>query len=359
MNSMSNDDKESKRSKGQFYTTNCDYILDEFGPPSDTATRIVEPFAGKGDLVRWAKQRYTLPVEGYDIDPKQDGIVRRDTLRDPPDYSGAWVITNPPYLARNKNQEKEIYDMYGTNDLYKCFLANITATKTCVGGILIIPAGFFLSSRDLDVRCRSEFMRHYRITKVRYFEEAVFNDTSTTIVAFSFVKSDSELTEQDVEWKRMPSGETRTFHMDSEFKWIIGGDIYNIPISDTIQIRRHVEGQPLKNGEVQTFLTLDALDSGREDGKIQLRYQKGHVYPAKECSRSYATLRISGRVLSEQEQQAVSERFNEFVNAKRTETWSLFLPQYRESKEYARKRIPFDLAYRIVNHIILSLNQAK
>ena len=29
------------------------------------------------------------------------------------------------------------------------------------------------------------------------------------------------------------------------------------------------------------------------------------------------------------------------------------LPQYRESKEYARKRIPFDLAYRIVQHLMM------
>jgi len=64
------------------------------------------------------------------------------------------------------------------------------------------------------------------------------------------------------------------------------------------------------------------------------------VYPAKDCSRSYATLCIQGATLNEMEQQQLCDKFNALIEKKRQETWSLFLPQYRESKEYARKRIP-------------------
>jgi len=49
------------------------------------------------------------------------------------------------------------------------------------------------------------------------------------------------------------------------------------------------------------------------------------------------------------------KRFNEYIEQKRSDTWSLFLPQFRESKEYARKRIPFELAYRIICHLIHNL----
>jgi hypothetical protein len=52
------------------------------------------------------------------------------------------------------------------------------------------------------------------------------------------------------------------------------------------------------------------------------------------------------------EQKKICEEFNSLIEKKREDTWSLFLPQYRESKEYARKRIPFELAYSIVLHII-------
>lgn len=349
--------KENKKNRGQFYTVNNSYILDGLsGPP--LATRcVIEPFAGKGDLLDWVEKKgVVLPIEAYDIEPKKEGIMQRDTLTNPPDYTDAWIITNPPYLARNKCDKKEIFDKYNTNDLYKCFITSITQQSSqCVGGIFIIPAGFFLSPRDLDVCCRNAFLSKYKLLMVKYFEETVFPDTTTTVVAFSFEKSPVLLTEQTVEWISMPSGEKRSFVMSAENDWIIGGDIYKLSVPSHIKIRRHVEGQQLKTGEQITSMTLCALDSGMQDGRIHLEYKKGYIYPAKDSSRTYATLCIQGRTLSDEEQQTICSRFNAFVEKKRGETWSLFLPQFRESKEYARKRIPFELAYIIVLHLIEDL----
>ena len=349
-----------KKSRGQFYTTNSSYILDGMpGPPVQKIGGIrciIEPFAGKGDLLDWVRQSGygNIPIEAYDIDPKRPDIVQRDTLTHPPDYRDTWVLTNPPYLARNKSSHKEIYDQYETNDLYKCFLHSVVDQDTCVGGIFIIPAGFFFSPRDIDVRCRHSFMSKYRITYVRYFEETVFDDTTTTIIAVAFEKSAGleTMTEQSVLWEVFPTKQKKTFCMSAEKNWIIGGDIYHLPIPTDIKVRRHVEGTPLRTDEQQTFMTLNALDSGTQSGRIQMEYKDGYVYPAKDCSRTYATLRISGKTLSEEEQIEICRLFNEFLETKREEYWSMFLPQFRESKEYARKRIPFELAYRIVLYVI-------
>jgi hypothetical protein len=320
--------------------------------PPAAALRIVEPFAGKGDLIEWVRTKaIQLPIDAYDIDPKRSDIQKRDTLREPPSYKDAWVITNPPYLARNKSNEKSIYDMYSTNDLYKCFMLSLTQSE-CVGGIVLIPAGFFFSPRSIDTHCRSSFMSMFRIRAVKYFEETVFADTSTTIVAVSFERATETLQEQTIPWTRLPSREQMNFHMEASSGWIVGGEIYALPIPSSITVRRHVEGQPLREKEHQTFMTLNALDSGTANGMIKLTYQKDYVYPAKECSRTYATFRIEGHVLTEEQQQDLCNQFNKFLTEKRTATWSLFLPQYRESKEYARKRIPFELAYRIVLHLI-------
>jgi hypothetical protein len=346
--------KEGKKLKGQFYTVKNEYILDGLPIAPNTARCIIEPFAGKGDLLVWLeKMGNTLPVESYDIEPKGEGIVKRDTLLEPPDYKDSWIITNPPYLARNKCHTKEIFDKYDTNDLYKCFIHSLTIQDACAGGIFIIPAGFFFSPRDIDVRCRNDFLSKYRLLKVKYFEETVFPDTTTTVVAFAFEKSPVELKHQEVEWCLYPGGLKKTFAMTSDYDWIIGGEIYNLAVPEGITIRRHVEGVPLKQGEQQTFMTLDAVDSGTKEGRICLAYKDKYVYPAKDCSRSYATLRIQGRTLTEEEQKKLCLEFNKFVEEKRAATWSLFLPQYRESKEYARKRIPFELAYRIVLHLLL------
>ena len=63
---------------------------------------------------------------------------------------------------------------------------------------------------------------------------------------------------------------------------------------------------------------------------------------------------LEGLELTEEEQIQIAKIFNNFIENRRKEYWSLFLPQYRESKEYARKRIPFDLAYKIVSNFLLS-----
>jgi hypothetical protein len=346
--------KINKKNKGQFYTTNNDYILDGLSIPNDIKD-IIEPFAGKGDLIEWVLKQDKKNILAYDIEPKKEGIIKMDTLKNPPNYNGLWVITNPPYLARNKCEDKTIFDMYNTNDLYKCFIKSLTQKEKCNGGLIIIPAGFFFSPRNLDTECRNDFMKNYKIVQIKYFEETVFDDTTTTVVVILFEKSDVILTEQNVKWIFMPSGQEKIFNMTLNNDWIIGGDIYNLPTSNKIKISRHVENMELKNGEQQTFITLNALDSGTQNGRISLDYKKDYVYPAKDCSRTYATLRIHGIVLTEEQQKKVCEKFNIFIEKKREEFCSLFLPQFRESKEYARKRIPFELAYKIVGNIIMDL----
>jgi hypothetical protein len=344
-----------KQLAGQFYTTRCDYILNGLPLPLHSSARIIEPFAGTGDLLTWLEKNATatdLPIEAYDIEPKRADIVQRDTLMHPPNYSNAFVITNPPYLARNKCQDKTVFDKYDTNDLYKCFMHSVL--PECAAGIFIIPAGIFLSPRDIDARCRSQFLTNHRLLQVKYFEETVFEDTPTTVVAVAFERSPVQMTEQLVEWVSLPSGARKTFQMRSEHGWIIGGDIYDLPVQAGVKVFRHVEGHALKAGEQLTEMTLCALDSGTEHGRICLEYKPGYTYPAKDCSRSYATLCIHGATLTPAQQERICNQFNELIEKKRQETWSLFLPQYRESKEYARKRIPFDLAYRIVQHLMMT-----
>jgi len=387
-------EKHQKKEKGQFYTIQSDYILDGLFESIEphfqetSSEHIIEPFAGKGDLVGWFMRKWgsktrqnNLLIETYDIDPKYQNTVKRDTLANPPEYKDAWIITNPPYLARNKCSNKTLFDQYATNDLYKCFITSLTKNSTkistknstknstqsmaslCKGGIMIVPAGFFFSPRDLDVRCRNAFMCNFRILRVNYFEETVFQDTSTTVVAIAFIRHEDSahplLETQSVSWTKYPSKETRVFEMAKHDNWIIGGDVYrigqNLATQPTIHIRRHVIGNPLKPDEQQTHMTLTAVDSGSQSGRIKLEYKADYIYPAQECSRTYATLRIRGRHLSPEDQEKTCKEFNEFIETRRTNTWSLFLPQFRESKEYARKRIPFELAYGIIEYIVSRL----
>ena len=68
-------------------------------------------------------------------------------------------------------------------------------------------------------------------------------------------------------------------------------------------------------------------------------------------ARSYASLVIN-KQLSIAEQKDLVKRMNLFIQEKRKEYNSLFLTNYRESNTIARKRISFDLAFRICNYVM-------
>lgn len=90
----------NKKEFGQCYTVNYKYILQNF-ITQDNLQNIIEPFAGNGDLLNFLdKEKYF--IESYDIDPKKNFIIKRDTLLKPPYFKNKFVITNPPFLARNK-----------------------------------------------------------------------------------------------------------------------------------------------------------------------------------------------------------------------------------------------------------------
>ena len=163
----------SKQQLGQFMTTNYLYILKNMTIPEDT-TIIVEPFCGNGDLLKFVDNDEII-LECYDIEPQNETTIQRDSLIDPPSYEGKFVLTNPPYLARNKAQNKRPFDMYSMNDLFKCFIASMLNNNPD-GGIMIIPLNFLCSIRKGDIELRRRFLGIFSIVHINIFEERVFED---------------------------------------------------------------------------------------------------------------------------------------------------------------------------------------
>jgi tRNA1(Val) A37 N6-methylase TrmN6 len=156
----------NKKTLGQFYTTNYKYILQNMYIPDDVKN-IIEPFAGNGDLLNFIKDKNKYNITCYDIDPKKSFIIKQDTLLNPPNFDNAFILTNPPYLARNKSIDKFIFNKYTTNDLYKCFI-QLLINSNCLGGILIIPLNFLCSVRKNDINIRVDIVcKNYRYIKIR------------------------------------------------------------------------------------------------------------------------------------------------------------------------------------------------
>ena len=344
----------TKQTLGQFYTTNYDYILQNLSIPDDI-TSIIEPFAGNGDLVGFITT--DASVACYDIDPKRDYIIQRDTIQNPPNYAGCFVITNPPYLARNKSQNKLLFDKYDVGDLYKCFIKELL-TNQCVGGILIIPLNFWSSIRKKDVELRRDFLRVYNLVRMNIFEEQVFDDTTTTVCAFQFRRGQPTVSPRTplpfpATCIIYPSGIAIDTEMTETNNYTIGGEIYQLQTNTIYTITRLTcTTQP------STHIVAKCIDDN-QNSQIRLFWvENGHDYiddTPNLSARTYATLVIVPPISDDKQKQIIDD-FNVFLREYRTRYNSLFLTNYRESKDIARKRISFDLVYKIVGHLLLPKN---
>lgn len=344
----------NKKSKlGQFYTTNYEYILQKMYIPNHI-NHIIEPFVGNGDLINFIKNKDDYIIEKYDIEPKIKNTIKRDTLINPPTYKNKFVLTNPPYLARNKNVNKEIYERYKCNDLYKCFIKSII-NDVCEGGIIIVPLNFICSIRKSDIELRKMFLEKYEIVRLNIFEEKVFNDTTYSVCSIQFSKCKNELKNKYIETFIFPLNKNLKIELNKENNYTIGGEIYTLPINKNIIVERATS--ITFNKDNITNILLKCIDDNI-DNKICLKIVKDEDIfidkTPKLSARSYATLVITPKIDKEIEKKLVNE-FNLLLNENREKYNSLFLTNYRESNNIARKRISFDLAFKICNYLLTKL----
>ena len=364
----------NKKNFGQFYTTNYDVIFQEMDLGIFTGSHvcIVEPFVGKGHLIEYIKSKKeegSFTLECYDIDPKCDFVNgKRDTLLDPPSYKNKIVVTNPPYLAKNKCKDKVCFDKYNVNDLYKCFMETIIADPP-LGGLIIIPLNFWCSIRDMDIQLRKRFLSKFNVHRVNVFEQSVFEDTSYTVCSILFeIKQTSGQASNgqastgqastgqasngqastgqasDIRMVFYPSKKDFIFSLDTKNNYTIGGEIYLLPMHKEYKISRLLAGQ-----ESSSSILLKALD---DDGKkrICLSISESPYY-GKATSRTYASINIDPPIGIDKQKEVVS-RFNQWMEELRTKYNSMFLTNYRESKDISRKRISFDLAYQMIGYLL-------
>jgi hypothetical protein len=304
-----------------------------------------------GDLLNFVKNKSEYTIEVYDIDPKIPNTVKRDTLENPPDYTDKFILTNPPYLAKNKNKSKELYEKYKCNDLYKCFIVSII-TNVCQGGMIIIPLNFLSSIRKSDVELRQHFSEIYSIQMINVFEEQVFDDTSYAVCSIYFVKKHNNEFD-NIKMNVYPSKRLMNISLTAENNYIIGGDIYNLPQNSKYKVQRATK----KTTKNITNILLKCIDDN-------INSQLGFKMVSDEdrfidnteilSARSYATLVID-TTLTLEEQTDLVRKMNDFIKEQREKTNSLFLTNYRESNTIARKRILFDLAFKICNYALSSL----
>lgn len=331
---------ENKKRYGQYYTTEWSIILDRMDPPDGYK---IEPFIGNGDLLKFCDFD-----EMYDIDPKIE-CEKRDTLLDPPDYANKYVITNPPYLARNKSKDKTIFDKYNVNDLYKCFIKSIINVGL-LGGIIIIPVSFLSSIRNMEIELRRQFILEFNIRRVNLFEYQVFSDTTTPICAIQF--ESRELNENNniyhlpihIYKENRNTPEYMNVKLDEENNYTIGGKIYNL--TGPYNIKRLCEGDTANNN-----LLINCIDSSNNFISMKLVGDEDIYYDCTKnrSARTYVSFSIEPQI-SITLQRLTVKVFNNLLNKLRNKYHSMFLNSYRET---SRKRISFTLAKNLLNYSIM------
>jgi hypothetical protein len=303
-----------KKELGQFYTKNAKYITQDLLDIFQDKQIVIDPFAGEWDLIKLINN----PTIAFDIEPKNKLTIQQDTLLNPPNYKNSWVFTNPPYLARNRTKNKDIFNIYKVDDLYK---AAIISLLECEGGVLIVPLNFFSEESNA---IRKIFFDRFKIIKVNVFEEQVFEDTTYTICAFSFIKGKTDTIHF-------------TFYPNKEIREI---DFSNYSIDLDLKDSK-IDFYRFTSGECNTKIFLQGLDKRKEKISFELK----EPYKGKISDRMSASFCCS-KELSKTQQKNIITIANHKLNFLREEYKSLFLSNYRD---FGRKRISFNLAIKFLN----------
>ncbi|MBU4348555.1 hypothetical protein KJ671_03600 [Patescibacteria group bacterium] len=365
-----------KRLNGQFFTTNSEYILQEFSKYIKNK-EVIDPFAGNKDLIVWAKKNKCKNITGFDCDKNyvdNKEVFYNDSINSFKDYK--FVLTNPPYLHKNK-ATKEIKDRYfkGINskfeDLYQVSINSILDSEE---GILIVPLNFL--SAENAKKIREIFFNKFKIVSLNVFKEKVFEDTTYNVISFYFKRKDRNIEKNEISAVIFPEKKKISFTIEKKFGWQLGGnflnEVKNIKnylgvtrltenllrsgdknVKLAIQNIKHINNfkidQNTKNILKNNILFLRAIDS-KNGKKIQLENIRDYNIlglVGKDSSRNMAHL-IFKKGVSQKEQKELMEEFNKNLNINREKYFSFFLTNFRDN---GRKRISFNFVYKFLNYL--------
>ena len=135
-----------KVSSGQFNTAGDSWLRPQITDfiKNAHARFVLDPFAGRGDILKLVKARCGLEPLGYDVDAKLPWPFN-DSLKKISPASEAIIITNPPFLAKHSARRKGVHDnvqhYYHTwDDLYLQALDCCRAA--CERVVAIVPETF-------------------------------------------------------------------------------------------------------------------------------------------------------------------------------------------------------------------------
>jgi hypothetical protein len=322
----------TKKELGQFFSKSFDLIKNHV-KHIQRDDILIDPFAGAKDLLLPFENKH----EAYDIMPIEgfDDIIVNDSLLNPPDYTGKVIITNPPYLNINKTNNKEPFELYQTDDLYKASLMSLMTTGE--RGIIILPTTFWFNERARKIR--ELFLSNFVVQEVDVFNQTMFEDTTYAVCSFYFEKRAT--TTQSIKFQFYGKKEgSKTLNYGKSNGYSVINDIDLKTYATPVKIGRYTSDSTAP----PTNIFLYAIDNTEP-----IRSVIQEPYCGINTDRAFLTFTLEGITLNTQEQESLVRLFNVTLNELRAEYYDGFLSNYRN---HGRKRIGFDFAYRLFEHCL-------
>jgi len=153
-------------------------------PPKGTI--VVLPFANQ-ETIEWLGDGY-IPL-AYANHPRTTKIFQRDIFTNPPKFAGAYLAAQPPFTRRNDAEDKAIFDLYGTDNLYKCFIKMLLRDNP-LGGVIVLPFKFITGNRESEIERRRRFFTQFSVKSIIVYSDIETEKYKPIVIEF-FKKTDN------------------------------------------------------------------------------------------------------------------------------------------------------------------------
>lgn len=328
---------------------------------------VIDPFTGDGAMMKWVGDNNIKLM--YDDDPQQSGVIRRDSLIVGVQWAGSFIVTRLPMKRRSEAETDpasahllNLYDRWGTDDLYKCFLKSMMRSYP-LGGVVILPAEFLTSYRKSDTDRRINFFRAFNIKRANIFTDRFLPGTKHLPMAIEFYRRENMYAESSE--YRVKTLTVNVFPSNKTVSWTYDSNAYTCPLMNALrdlpEIPKNkfiktrsintdkVPTTVIKSTETLTNIFFHITDLN--DRPIQVAYLDEDPLYANYQHR----LVIRGPV-SKKLQRRLVDDINDIINKWREETQTLFVIHLQNPRD-KNKPIPFlntRLIEKAATHLIYS-----
>lgn len=304
----------AKVASGTFLTTGATWLLPQVRDfiVNRNPSVILDPFAGKGDLLRAVEPFVSCPTIGYDIAP-EFGWPLNDSLKSIPKHDKALILTNPPYLAKHSAKRKRVHDAVSSHfdvadDLYKVALLRCLETATSV--VAIVPETFI----------NSDFPKNY-CHSISIVLNNPFSDTECPVCVVCFSTELQTTQEATIYVDEVCAGQWLDLHAQRL-----------IPNNQLEILFNKPDGR----------LALKAVDGVRPDDRIRFLVASEFAYSSDIKHSSRLMTRIEIPVLSDTQLCSLVDAANQELDGFRTRTRDVLLSPFKGNTHTGTRRRRLD-----------------